>query len=683
MNAPASGTPPSRATLLYDGDCGFCRRWIERWRRITQDRVRYGSWQDIGEEFPDIPEADCQAAVQLIDENGQRYRAAEAVFETLSRASWRGLPLLVYRRIPLFARISEAAYAFVAGHRMAASRVMRFFSGKSFAPPTWLIARSTLLRGLGLIYLIAFVSLSSQLDGLIGANGIEPVSAFAERVHQVADQRSQHPYLVAPTLSLFNTSDAFLHMQCTLGIVLALVLMAGYLPGLSCAALWVLYLSLTVAGQTFLGFQWESLLLEAGFIAIFLHPPDWRIRHRESRPPMNRRKRMIWLCLDYLPQQAARLALCWLMFRLMFQSGLVKLASNDDVWWNLTALSDHYYTQPIPAWTSWYAHQLPAAFQKFSVGVTFVIEIAFPFLIFGPRNFRRLAAAGFIFLMLVIQLTGNYTYFNLLTALICVAMLDDACWPGWLQSLFQSEPSIHWTTRTGPKSSIAWLPASMVALLLTGFMCWTAISMGTHYLWKTSYGFSAVAKHRDHLERALPEPAPLSEWQRPLRMFRLVNSYGLFANMSDDRPELIIEGSMDLKEWVPYTFRYKPGDPARRPEFVAPHQPRLDWQMWFAALSYQRIIRRPPRERRHILWLVHTVGGILEGNETITALLEDDPFDGSPPAAVRVRLHQYTFTTLEEREATGDWWRREEVGTCLGPVTREMYRDFKKQSGRK
>src|SRR5437016_9379556 len=269
------------------------------------------------------------------------------------------------------------------------------------------LARWLWLRLLGLTYLIAFVSLSTQIDGLAGHNGILPAVDYLEAVRErIGPER----YWRLPTFCWLDAGDGFLHFQCAAGTVLSLLLIAGFLPVPALVFLWAIYLSLSTVCRDFLSFQWDILLLETGFLAIFLAPRRWPPGFsRETAPSLT----VLWLCR-------------WLLFRLMFMSGAVKLLSGDATWSKLTALTFHYETQPLPTWVGWYAHQLPVWFQKISVAIMFGIELVAPFLILCGRRPRQIACGAFVLLMLLISLTGNYCFFNLLTVALCVLLLDDA-----------------------------------------------------------------------------------------------------------------------------------------------------------------------------------------------------------------------------------------------------------------
>jgi hypothetical protein len=498
--------------------------------------------------------------------------------------------------------MTEATTPFVSRRARIRRALDALLRGDFPGPSTYALANHIALRALGLVYLVAFVSYWVQADGLIGRNGILP---FAEWMNAIRPQVELVGYRKLPTLLWLHPSDAFLHLLFALGTGCALLLAAGWLPLPATLALWVLYLSVTVVGRQFLGFQWDNLLLEVGLLAVLAAP--WRLRLRWGADPE--------------PPRAAIWLLRWLAFRLMFFSGWVKLASHDVVWGNLTALPYHYETQPLPTWTAWYAHLLPLWFHKFCCFVMFVIELGLPFLLALPRRARHLAAGGFALLMVLIIATGNYTYFNWLTLVLCVWLVDDDAWRALLRR------------RAAPPAP-APAPRLQRALVVFPAMALAVVSVAL-----VAASLRVVVRWPAAVQRLVQEAEPL----------RSVNAYGLFAVMTTTRPEIVVEGSPDNEHWFAYDFKWKPGDLARRPGFVAPHQPRLDWQMWFAALG---------RREGHP-WFMSFLGRLLRNEPSVLALLEHNPFPERPPVAVRAMLYQYRFATRAERAATGTWWRRE------------------------
>src|SRR6266478_1150030 len=410
-----SNSPP-KPLMIWDGECHFCKMWIERWREITAGKVDYATYQQAASQFPEIPLDQFKRAVAFIEPDGKTFFAAEAVYRSLQCRSSRKWLARSYDHVPGFAAISELGYKFIARHRKLGSAVTRLLWGKDVRPPTYFWARRWFLRALGVIYLTAFVSLWVQVDGLVGSNGVSPVNQFLPAVRE---QVGRQAYSLLPTLCWFNTSNAFLHFLCGGGVFFSLLLIVGIVPVVSLIALFVFYLSLTIAGQTFLSFQWDILLLETGFLSVFLAPWQiWSQRGRES--PVSR---------------AALFLLKLLLFKLMVMSGVVKLTSGDDYWgwldhsfhWSaLTALDYHYWSQPLPTIFAWWTDKSPEWFKHFSVAFCLTVEIIVPFFIWAPRRPRLIAAGLMIFLQIVIALTGNYCFFNLLTIALCLLLIDDA-----------------------------------------------------------------------------------------------------------------------------------------------------------------------------------------------------------------------------------------------------------------
>lgn len=600
--------PPDKPLMLFDGDCHFCRRWVERWADLTNDTVEYAEFQSRADNYPEIPGENFERAVQLIETNGEVFSGAEAVFRTLGHSRRHRMLLKLYRNIPGFAAIAGASYNFIARRRMLASTATRLLWGDDVRQPTYYNARKWFLRGLGLTYLIAFVSFWVQVDGLVGRNGILPISELLTAAH---DQLGSRAMLLLPTLSWLNPSDSFLHLLCGAGTVLSLLLIIGVAPLLMLALLLVSYLSLTIAGQTFLSFQWDILLLETGFLAIFIAPVRLWAPHAEGRVPT------IGLFLLKL-----------LLFKLMLMSGVVKLTSGDDSWWNLTALDYHYWTQPLPHALSWWADKSPEWLKKLSVVATLLIEIVVPFFIWAPRRLRMIAAALMIALQVGIALTGNYCFFNLLTIVLCLLLIDDSV--SRRQSARTSEERVSDTV-------LRWI--AIVMLVVTLPINWMLV-------------YSAFR--------------PAADWPRSIgaaygyiERFRIVNGYGLFRVMTKSRPEIIVEGSADGVNWRAYEFNYKPGELSKPPSWVAPHQPRLDWQMWFAALG----------DYRQNPWFVRFVQRLLSNTPDVIALLARNPFPDAPPRFVRATSYDYSFTTVAERRASGAWWKRDNPRRYLPAVS--------------
>jgi predicted DCC family thiol-disulfide oxidoreductase YuxK len=614
-------SPPPKPLMIWDGECHFCRLWIERWREMTAGAVDYSTFQEVGDRFPEISREQFQRAVVYIDTNGSVFSGAEAVYRSLQCRSSRKWLAWSYDHVLGFAPISEFAYKFIARRRGFASAVTRLFWGEDVRRPTYFWARRWFLRALGLTYLVAFVSLWVQIDGLIGANGVLPVSRFLPAVHQ---QLGASAFLILPTLCWFNSSDAFLHLLCGGGVLLSLLLIFGIAPVISLIALFAFYLSLTIAGQTFLSFQWDILLLEAGFLAIFVAPWQLWVK-RGAEPPVSR---------------AALFLLKLLLLKLMVMSGVVKLTSGDECWWNLTALDYHYWSQPLPTVIGWWADQHPEWFKHFSVAFCLIVEIIVPVFIWTPRRLRLIAFGLLVFLQIAIALTGNYCFFNLLTIALCLLLIDDAVWRRRRETL-----------EGGTRAVVSHYLVGRLPIFAAAAVIIVTLPVN---LWLIYTSFKPEA----------PWPRGLVLVHDYLEPFRIVNGYGLFRVMTKDRKEIVIEGSGDGVDWLPYEFKWKPGDLMRAPGWCAPHQPRLDWQMWFAALG----------SRREKIWFQNLVVRLLQGRPEVTRLLALNPFPNNPPHYVRATLYRYRFTTAVEHRQSGAWWKRQELGEYFPTVSVDQLR---------
>ncbi len=459
------------------------------------------------------------------------------------------------------------------------------------------------LRLLGLIYIAAFASLAVQITGLAGSQGILPVT---DLLRDATATYGQWRYLRLPTLFWIDASDLALQATTVAGVVCGLLLALNVLPRLMLVLLFVLYLSLFQAGQVFMNFQWDYLLLEAGFLGIFL-PGGSRI--------------VIWLYR-------------WLLFRLRFLSGASKLLSGDPSWSGLTALNFYFETQPLPHVGSWYAHQLPEWLLRAGTGAALFTELVVPFMMFLPRPWRLFAAWATILMQLLIILTSNHNFFNLLTLALCLFLFDD-------QALRRILPGMKgYRFRLAPRPLRPAL-APVRALLLGGTATLLVVVSG-----------SLAAEM--FLGRRAPEPlATLEEWTFP---YQLAHRYHVFPTITTERLELVVEGSTDGVTWKRYPFRYKPGDPLEAPRFIVPHQPRLDWMAWFVPLGH-------PMNAR---WYNNFLQRLREGSPEVLALLRENPFLDGPPRYLRASLWQYRFTAPATRDATGAWWTVTYRGPFLG-----------------
>ncbi|MBY0562368.1 lipase maturation factor family protein [Hyphomicrobium sp.] len=582
------------ATLVYDGDCGICRYWVNYWKQQTGDRVVYRPYQEAAGDFPAIPREHFARAIQLIEPDGTIYAGAAATYRTLRHAPGRAAWWWMYEHIPGFAAVSERAYAFFAQRRGLLSRLSYFLWGAHPEPERYELVSWLFLRLLGGIYVIAFASLAVQIQGLVGERGIRPAAEYLNAAHQGWGVSA---YWQMPTLFWLNANDDALFAATGLGILLGLLVVFGIWTRAALIALFVLYLSCVYAGQIFMSYQWDLLLLESGFLAIFLTAGS-RI--------------VVWLYR-------------WLIFRYLFMSGIVKALSAQPTWHDLTALKYHFMSQPLPTPLAWYAAQLPPGILAVGTAATLVIELVLVFLIFLPRRLRAFAAWCILIFQTLIILTGNYGFFNLLTIALCVFLFDDAA----IRHAIPQKLSL-WIQNRAPHPGKA---ATACALLLTLLV----VPVGVDRI------FQALA---------LPNLPVVDSITQAISPLLIVNAYGPFATTTTSRPEIIVEGSDDGQNWREYDFRYKPGPIDRAPSWNIPHQPRLDWQMWFAA--YGNFAQNP--------WFERLLRRLLEGSPPVLALLGQNPFPDHPPKHVRALLFDYRFADPATRAKTGQWWIRRQEG---------------------
>ncbi|HYW43634.1 MAG TPA: lipase maturation factor family protein [Bryobacteraceae bacterium] len=454
-------------------------------------------------------------------------------------------------------------------------------------------------HGLGLIYLIAFLVAVNQFRPLLGEHGLLPVPLFVKQVS----------FRDAPSLFFLFPNDRAFCAAAWIGVFLSGLALTGvsdrfgtWLSMLVWAILWLIYLSFVNVGQVFYGFGWESMLLEAGFFAIFLGS-------RNSAP----RAVPIWI-------------LRWMLFRVMFGAGLIKLRG-DACWKDLTCLDYHYETQPMPNLLSWYFHWAPAWTHHGGVWFNHFVELAIPFGYFAPQPIATIAGIFTIVFQLLLMFSGNLSFLNLLTIVLALPALDCRI----LSKIIPAHPP-------------AFQPPGRAVRY--GMVCLAAV-----------VGILSIPPALNMLS-----PGQLMNFNyNPLH---LVNTYGAFGSINRTRYEVAVEGTADPSPtpstpWREYEFQGKPGDIGRRPPQIAPYHLRLDWLMWFAAMS--RYTEEP--------WFVNLMAKLLQGDGGTLGLLRTNPFPDRPPRYVRARLYMYRFTTPEERQAGGEWWRRELVGPWFPEVS--------------
>lgn len=459
----------------------------------------------------------------------------------------------------------------------------------------YVFTRLIFQKALGFIYLLGFLIAALQGKGLLGDHGILPAKIFLARTS----------FGENPSVFYFYYSESFFLVIAWFGVALACLAILGisesqgyFLSMLTWFLMWALYMSIINVGQVFYGFGWEILLLEAGFLAIFLGP------HSQPVPLL-----IIWLYR-------------WLAFRLMFGAGLIKIRG-DECWRDYTCMYYHYETQPLPNPLSWYFHHLPKSLHRFSIAVNHYVELIAPFGLFGPQMLRYVAGISTILFQLTIFAGGNYSWLNCISIVVCIACFDD--------HFFQ-----YFT-----KFSIPTLPIPPD---------WYVACVGIVFLVIMILSYQPVMNLF----------SPSQAMNRGFDRLNLVNTYGAFGSITRQRMEIILEGTLDQTitpqtVWIPYNFKGKPGDPQRRSPQVSPYHYKLDWQMWFAAMS----------DYRYNPWILNLVAKLLEGNKDVLGLIQDDPFHGKSPQYVRAELYHYKFT------APGDkaWWTRTYVGAYLPPLS--------------
>jgi hypothetical protein len=483
-----------------------------------------------------------------------------------------------------------------------------------------LIPRWIFLRALGMIYFSAFYSLAFQIRGLIGPNGILPAGVYLEAVQRTFGSVK---FWFAPTLFWIASGNRMLLGVCIVGMIASLLLIVNLWPRGTLVVCLLCFLSFVSAAQDFSSYQSDGMLLEAGFVSIFFAPAGWRPGWGEHSPP----------------SRASLFLLQWEWFRIYFQSGMVKLLSGDPEWRNLTAMDEYYQNGPLPTWIGWYLQHLPHWFHWLSALGTLVMELGLVFLIFLGRRLRIICFFITILWQLGVILTANYTFLNYLVLSLGFLLLDDAYLAPLLGKRFQPkietvpvrlEPATTLTARIRNHKHAFTLAVATV------FLTWVFYNTSVQLIWM--------------LWPTAPFPkSPIVA----LEPFRIANRYGLFAVMTRGRYEIEFQGSNDGENWTPYPFRYKPQALNEAPGIYAPYQPRLDWNLWFASLGTWR----------DNMFVASTEERLLNKQAEVLGLFRGNPFASAPPKQIRAVLWQYWFTSMSEKRTTGNWWKREFLGT--------------------
>lgn len=490
--------------------------------------------------------------------------------------------------------------------------VFRRFSGTTDARPTYWLTRFLILRLLGAIYAVAFLAAINQVVPLIGANGLLPAGMFLDQVGDTLGSTGAG-FARLPSLFWFAHSDTMLLATAWIGFALSCVVLAGFANALLMAILWFLYLSFVNIGQDWYGYGWEIQLLETGFLAIFLCP---------------------LLDLRPFPKRAPPMPIIglfrWLIFRIMFGAGLIKIRG-DDVWRNGTALYYHFETQPLPGPLSRWFHFLPRVVLRTGVWFNFLAELIAPLFVFWPRIGRHIAGAVIVIFQIVLIVSGNLSFLNWLTIVPALACFDDEFWSRLLPYplVRLAEAAIDRAEPSRPMQVTAWIVTAVIALLSIQPVV-NMLSPGQ--IMNTSF---------DRLD--------------------LVNTYGAFGSVGRERLNVVFEGTMDPvpadnANWQAYPYKGLPVALDKRPPQIAPYQLRLDWQMWFAAMS-------SPEEYP---WTLNLVSKLLHNDPGAVGLFAGNPFPDKPPRYIRAVLYRYAFAHPGNRE--GRWWNRERVGDVWLPA---------------
>ena len=506
-----------------------------------------------------------------------------------------------------------------------------------------LLARWIFLRALGLIYFSAFFSLVFQICGLIGAQGILPSNEYLEAV---ARQFGVARFWFAPTLLWFSTSPHMLGAICWVGMIASLLVVFNVWPRTTLFICLACFLSFVSAAQDFSGYQSDGMLLEAGFISLFFAPPGFLPGLGRAHPP----------------SRASLFLLQWEWFRIYFESGMVKLASGDSEWRNFTAMDEYYQNGPLPTWIGWYVQHLPHWFHAFATAATLGLELGLVFMLFLPRRWRIVCFFIVTAWQIPVILTANYTFLNYLVLVLGFLLLDDRfllrIMPEQWHAYITPTPIPIPQTGAPPEKNVESQDSQSSLPERKSFRPLQALRLSLVSVMLIWIFYATTAQMIWIIFPRLPLPvSPVAA----LDPFRIANRYGLFAVMTRGRWEIEFQGSNDGQTWVAYPFRYKPQDPSQRPGIYAPYQPRFDWNLWFASLgSWRENMIVPSTEER-----------LLAGSPDVLALFAGNPFPQAPPQQLRAVLWQYWFTTLEEKRATGMWWKRKLIG-LYAPVLERL-----------
>ena len=524
--------------------------------------------------------------------------------------------------------------------------IIRKLFSSEYGASNRLIPRWLFLRAMGLIYFSAFYSLVFQIRGLIGPQGILPTNNYLDAVLHSAVAHARFWYV--PSLVWISSSSHMLMALCWAGMIASIVLVLNFWPRAMLVVCFVCFLSFVAAAQDFSGYQSDGMLLGAGFVCLFFAPPG-------LRPGLG---------AEHPPSRASLFLLQWEWLRIYFESGVAKLASGEPQWRNFTAMDEYYQNGPLPTWIGWYMQHLPHWFHAGSVAATLAMELGLVWMILLPRRFRIIL----FFIVTVWELgvisTANYAFLNYIVLSLGILLVDD-------QFLLRCVPG-RWRTQIANAAAAKTLPATSLPEDSSRAPDHTVYARVRPHIRALKLAISAVMltwifyNTSAELIRMFLPTIPLPS--APLTMlepFRIADRYGLFAVMTRGRYEVEFQGSNDGQNWIPYPFRYKPQALNEPPGIYAPYQPRFDWNLWFASLENWRTSPIVP----------DTEIRLLSNDADVIELFGGNPFAKAPPKQIRAVLWQYWFTSMAEKHATGNWWRREFLG--LYAPTLELQPDGK------
>jgi hypothetical protein len=523
-------------------------------------------------------------------------------------------------------------YIGIAAMNLRPAFMLRWLFDPQLGDRDRLLPRWLFLRALGAIYFSAFYSLLFQIRGLIGPNGILPAGEY---LRAVTNSIGFARFWYAPTLLWFSASNHMLMALCWAGLLASVLLTINIFPRGMLLICFLCFLSFVSAASDFSGYQSDGMLLEAGFISLFLAPPGFRPGLAPNSPPI----------------RAGIFLLLWEWFRIYFESGIAKLASGDPLWRHFTAMDEYYQNGPLPTWIGWYVQHLPHWFHAATAFATLALELVLVWMLFLPRRIRILCFFIVTPWQIGVILTANYTFLNYLVLALAIFLLDDRFLAHFIPQSWRAQLTQTVSQAASAQESAApnwqriWA-RQLAALKLT----LTAVMFAWLF-------YSSTLLLLLMIWPIAPFPyAPVAA----LQPFRIADRYGLFARMTRGRYEIEFQGSNDGENWTAYPFRYKPQNPYEAPRIYAPYQPRFDWNLWFASLGHWRSDPIVPRTEERLL----------EGSPDVLALFAGNPFP-QPPRQIRVLLWQYWFTSMQEKREKGLWWRRQLLGNYAPTLGRD------------